>query len=358
MVRPHRSKYKPRTSWPHTVPPLMTSPDGRQRTHTRSVFHDRTRFLRCSICSWSSVITAASPATWRRANSRSPGKSEIQFEAQTVPRQALDQFRLDVRRYPGAEKAIDALAGQPATSRTGAALPEEGVRRSLGPAVRSYRAPHQERVYLFSYGSYVKPAACGEVADIGSARRHVDAAAPLMGDHANARSTPSTRQQQGQAPHAGTPNEHAGARSGGASAALTVFPSKALEPAAPRVLINARRLPAMLFSMELMSALGAGASTGSEGARHAREDPRHRELQLRRASSPRSTAASLPPQRSRLPRCISSRRCTSPPSRRSERNLDVCARALAANDYVAYQEGVRPRAKKSSPRRIYPEPVS
>ena len=99
------------------------------------------------------------------------GKSEIQVAKAQIESidKALDQFRLDVRRYPSAEEGLEALAAKPASAANWSgpylkkAVPNDPWGR---PYV--YRVPGQKGEFdLFSYGRDGKPGGTGEDADIG-----------------------------------------------------------------------------------------------------------------------------------------------------------------------------------------------
>jgi general secretion pathway protein G len=88
------------------------------------------------------------------------GKSEIQVARAQIDAldKALDQYRLDKRRYPTAEEGLSAL--QPYLKK---ALPNDPWDR---PYV--YRTPGAKGEYeIFSYGRDGKPGGSGEDADIG-----------------------------------------------------------------------------------------------------------------------------------------------------------------------------------------------
>jgi general secretion pathway protein G len=88
------------------------------------------------------------------------GKSEIQVARAQIDAldKALDQYRLDKRRYPTAEEGLGAL--QPYLKKT---LPNDPWDR---PYV--YRTPGAKSEYeIFSYGRDGKPGGSGEDADIG-----------------------------------------------------------------------------------------------------------------------------------------------------------------------------------------------
>jgi general secretion pathway protein G len=99
------------------------------------------------------------------------GKSEIQVAKAQIESidKALDQFRLDVRRYPSAEEGLEALANRPASLANWSgpylkkAVPNDPWGR---PYV--YRVPGQKGDFdLYSYGRDGKPGGTGEDADIG-----------------------------------------------------------------------------------------------------------------------------------------------------------------------------------------------
>lgn len=99
------------------------------------------------------------------------GKSEIQVAKAQIESidKALDQFRLDVRRYPSAEEGLEALVAKPATvaSWSGPYLKKAVPADPWGrPYV--YRVPGQKGDFdLFSYGRDGKAGGTGEDADIG-----------------------------------------------------------------------------------------------------------------------------------------------------------------------------------------------
>lgn len=99
------------------------------------------------------------------------GKSEIQVAKAQIESldKALDQFRLDVRRYPSAEEGLEALVAKPASAANWSgpylkkAVPADPWGR---PYV--YRVPGQKGDFdLFSYGRDGKAGGTGEDADIG-----------------------------------------------------------------------------------------------------------------------------------------------------------------------------------------------
>ena len=91
------------------------------------------------------------------------GKSEVQVARAQIDslEKALDQYRLDNRRYPTSEEGLQAI--QPYLKK---ALPSDPWGR---PYV--YRAPGQKGEFeLFSYGRDGKAGGAGEDADIGLAQ--------------------------------------------------------------------------------------------------------------------------------------------------------------------------------------------
>ena len=99
------------------------------------------------------------------------GKSEIQVAKAQVEslEKALDQYRLDVRRYPSHEEGLDALVTKPssATSWNGPYLKKAVPADPWGRAY-VYRTPGGTGEYeVVSYGRDGKPGGTGEDADIG-----------------------------------------------------------------------------------------------------------------------------------------------------------------------------------------------
>jgi general secretion pathway protein G len=99
------------------------------------------------------------------------GKSEIQVAKAQIEslEKALDQYRLDVRRYPSAEEGLAALVAKPANAQTWSgpylkkAVPSDPWGR---PYV--YRTPGQKGEFdVISYGRDGKPGGTGDDADIG-----------------------------------------------------------------------------------------------------------------------------------------------------------------------------------------------
>ena len=99
------------------------------------------------------------------------GKSEVQVARAQVEslEKALDQYRLDVRRYPSAEEGLEALVTRPASAATWSG-PYLKKAVPMDPWGHSYvyRVPGQKGDFeLFSYGRDGKPGGSGEDADIG-----------------------------------------------------------------------------------------------------------------------------------------------------------------------------------------------
>jgi general secretion pathway protein G len=99
------------------------------------------------------------------------GKSEVQVARAQIEslEKALDQFRLDNRRYPSAEEGLDALMAKPASAAnwSGPYLKKAVPHDPWGhPYV--YRVPGEKSEFqLFSYGRDGKAGGAGEDADIG-----------------------------------------------------------------------------------------------------------------------------------------------------------------------------------------------
>ena len=99
------------------------------------------------------------------------GKSEVQVARAQVEslEKALDQFRLDMRRYPTAEEGLQALVDKPANGAgwSGPYLKKAVPSDPWGHAY-VYRTPGAKGEFdLFSYGRDGKPGGSGEDADIG-----------------------------------------------------------------------------------------------------------------------------------------------------------------------------------------------
>jgi general secretion pathway protein G len=99
------------------------------------------------------------------------GKSEVQVARAQIDaiEKALDQYRLDTRRYPSAEQGLAALVAKPANEPnwSGPYLKRAVPNDPWGhPYV--YRAPGQKGEFdLISYGRDGKAGGTGEDADIG-----------------------------------------------------------------------------------------------------------------------------------------------------------------------------------------------
>jgi len=99
------------------------------------------------------------------------GKSEVQVARAQVEslEKALDQFRLDMRRYPTAEEGLQALVDKPSNA-AGWSGPYLKKAVPMDPWGHSYvyRTPGAKGEFdLFSYGRDGKPGGSGEDADIG-----------------------------------------------------------------------------------------------------------------------------------------------------------------------------------------------
>ena len=99
------------------------------------------------------------------------GKSEVQVAKAQIEslEKALDQYRLDMRRYPSPEEGLEALVAKPASAPAWSgpylkkAVPSDPWGR---PYV--YRAPGTRAEFeVVSYGRDGKPGGAGEDADIG-----------------------------------------------------------------------------------------------------------------------------------------------------------------------------------------------
>ncbi len=88
------------------------------------------------------------------------GKSEIQVARAQIDslEKALDQYRLEKRRYPSAEEGLEAVRP----------YLKKGVPNDPWDRPYVYRTPGQSAEFeLFSYGRDGKPGGTGEDADIG-----------------------------------------------------------------------------------------------------------------------------------------------------------------------------------------------
>ncbi len=99
------------------------------------------------------------------------GRSEIQVARAQIEslEKALDQYRLDMRRYPTAEEGLVALVAKPASAEawSGPYLKKAVPMDPWGRAY-VYRVPGEKGEFqLLSYGRDGKPGGNGEDADIG-----------------------------------------------------------------------------------------------------------------------------------------------------------------------------------------------
>jgi general secretion pathway protein G len=99
------------------------------------------------------------------------GKSEVQVARAQVEslEKALDQYRLDVRRYPSAEEGLEALVAKPAGAANwqGPYLKKAVPNDPWGRAYL-YRVPGEKAEFeVVSYGRDGKPGGSGEDSDIG-----------------------------------------------------------------------------------------------------------------------------------------------------------------------------------------------
>ena len=99
------------------------------------------------------------------------GRSEVQVARAQIEslEKALDQYRLDLRRYPSAEEGLDALVAKPSSAETwsGPYLKKAVPMDPWGRAY-VYRVPGEKGEFqLLSYGRDGKPGGNGEDADIG-----------------------------------------------------------------------------------------------------------------------------------------------------------------------------------------------
>jgi general secretion pathway protein G len=99
------------------------------------------------------------------------GKSEVQVARAQIDalEKALDQYRLDVRRYPSAEEGLEALVAKPsgAANWQGPYLKKVVPNDPWGRAY-VYRVPGQMAEFeVVSYGRDGKPGGSGEDTDIG-----------------------------------------------------------------------------------------------------------------------------------------------------------------------------------------------
>jgi general secretion pathway protein G len=99
------------------------------------------------------------------------GKSEIQVAKAQIEslEKALDQFRLDNRRYPSTEEGLDALVSKPTAANTWAGpYLKKSVPTDPWGRAYVYRTPGGKAEYeVVTYGRDGKPGGTGEDADIG-----------------------------------------------------------------------------------------------------------------------------------------------------------------------------------------------
>jgi general secretion pathway protein G len=100
------------------------------------------------------------------------GRSEVQVARAQIDalEKALDQYRLDTRRYPTAEEGLQALTAKPASeSNWNGPYLKKSVPNDPWGRPYIYRSPGQQGDFdLVSYGRDGKPGGSGEDADIGS----------------------------------------------------------------------------------------------------------------------------------------------------------------------------------------------
>jgi general secretion pathway protein G len=99
------------------------------------------------------------------------GKSEIQVARAQIEslEKALDQFRLDVRRYPSAEEGLEALVTRPASAPNwGGPYLKKAVPADPWGRPYVYRVPGEKHEFqLLSLGRDGKAGGSGEDADLG-----------------------------------------------------------------------------------------------------------------------------------------------------------------------------------------------
>lgn len=99
------------------------------------------------------------------------GRSEIQVARAQIDsvEKALDQYRLDMRRYPTAEEGLSALVAKPASAEAwGGPYLKKAVPMDPWGRAYVYRVPGEKSEFqLLSYGRDGKPGGNGEDADIG-----------------------------------------------------------------------------------------------------------------------------------------------------------------------------------------------
>jgi general secretion pathway protein G len=99
------------------------------------------------------------------------GKSEIQVAKAQIEslEKAMDQYRLDMRRYPTAEEGLEALVAKPGSAQNwGGPYLKKAVPNDPWGRPYVYRTPGQKGEFeIFSYGRDGKAGGSGEDADIG-----------------------------------------------------------------------------------------------------------------------------------------------------------------------------------------------
>ena len=99
------------------------------------------------------------------------GKSEVQVARAQIDalEKALDQFRLDVRRYPSAEEGLAALMSRPgAEAKWAGPYLRRAVPSDPWGHPYVYRVPGRNGEFeILSYGRDGRPGGTGEDADIG-----------------------------------------------------------------------------------------------------------------------------------------------------------------------------------------------
>ena len=99
------------------------------------------------------------------------GKSEIQVAKAQIEslEKAMDQYRLDMRRYPTAEEGLEALVAKPGSAQNwGGPYLKKSVPNDPWGRPYVYRTPGQKGEFeLVSYGRDGKPGGASEDADIG-----------------------------------------------------------------------------------------------------------------------------------------------------------------------------------------------
>jgi general secretion pathway protein G len=99
------------------------------------------------------------------------GRSEIQVARAQIDslEKALDQYRLDMRRYPSAEEGLDALTVRPAAASSTWNGPylKKAVPADPWGRPYQYRVGGQSEFQLYSFGRDGKAGGSGDDADIG-----------------------------------------------------------------------------------------------------------------------------------------------------------------------------------------------